>query len=137
MSKLIYKDQSTSELEYSLLLTPDLKSDFNILKNELIRWQGTELEFSIIGASHFVKINIRNDQQLIELLACIEGDLSADKTLQKNRLINHNNFKYCYRFSQNFIYRFKADILKEKINSHQEFLNKYLDNDENIYFIMF
>ncbi len=134
MSKLIYKEQTIAELEYNLLLSSGLSSNFKILKNSLIRWHGIDFDFSIIGASHFVKINGGSHLQMTELLACIDSeDLAVESILEKKRLADLNNYKYCKRFKQGFIYRFNAEIIKDKVKDQQEFVNKYRSKDYAAY----
>lgn len=139
MSKLNYKDQSAAELEYNLLLSADPESRFNILKKKDIRWQGLSVDFSIIGSSHIVRVNL-GSIQLVELLSCVESDgLAVKRTYQSKKLINFDNYEYKEVIDPDGLslkYQFHASSINDKLENCQQFINKYISNsnDQNMFF---
>lgn len=128
MSNLAYKKQSVTELDYKLLLSYDLNYGFNILKNSVIEWQGISLEFSIIGSSHFVKINATEEDELIELIACIGvNDITAENIIKQKKLVDNHQYKYSKKITPAYMYRFYSEAIEDYLVDHQEFKDKYMD----------
>lgn len=135
MSNVIYKKQLVTGLKYKLLLSPDLNIRFKILKSRVIDWQGVTLDFSIIGSSHFVKINTANKNKLIELIACTEsGNTAAGMVVQQDRLVNFPNYRFAIRFNSFYQYSFSSQSIEDSVRDDQEFRRKYIDNSCDIYF---
>ncbi len=134
MSNLIYKKQSFTELEYKLFLASDKDYGFNVLKNKMIEWQDVKLEFSIIGSSHFVKINTCNNNRLIELITCIQSeDINAKNIIEEEKLAKSNQYKCNYKISPDYLYSFYTELIKDRVEDHREFKNKYIDSVSDIY----
>lgn len=134
MSNVVYKKQSVTGLEYKLLLSPDLNIKFNILKNRVIDWQGVTLDFSIIGSSHFVKVDTADENKLIELIACIESKDTADGVVvQQDRLANFPDYIFARRFNGSYQYSFSSQSIEDSVRDDQEFRKKYIDNSCDIY----
>jgi len=127
MSNLIYKKQSVTELEYKLFFASDLDYGFNVLKNRIVEWQGVNLEFSIIGSSHFVKINTGNNR-VIELIACVQSeDITEKNIIEQKKLANYHDYKYDTKVSPEYLYRFYTESIEDCVDDHQEFKNKYIN----------
>ena len=134
MSRVVYKKQSVTGLEYKLILSPESNFNFNILKNRLIDWQGVTLDFSIIGSSHFVKINTGNRNKLIELIACTEpGDTDLRTIVQQGKLADSTDYRYSRRFNSFYKYSFTSKSIEDCLRDSEEFRRKYLDNTAEIY----
>jgi len=134
MSKLIYKDQSAFELEYNLLISPDSVSKFNVLESRSIKWQDQKLYFSIIGSSHFVEITTASNNKYVELLSCIEsGNIASEAVLHRKALLDDRELQYSRRLSQNLVYKFKTIILDDKVESKQQFFEKYQSSNYDSY----
>lgn len=135
MSKLLYKYQSVADLEYKLYISSDLKPNFNILKNKVINWQGIVLDFSIIGASHFVKINYGNPVHITELVACVKSeDIVTKNIFQEKKLVNHHQYNYTWKINELFNYIFSTEIINDCVQTYQEFKKKYLFNHQDSHF---
>lgn len=136
MSKIKYQKQSPSVLKYQFI-TKDLDYKFNVLENKQIRWQDLILDFSIIGSSHFVKIKTDSDNNIMELIACVESEDIALNTDQQIKLLDYPDFYYNINCCGNYNYSFFAEIFRERIGDYQEFQREYIcDNiDEYMYYI--
>ncbi|MTI61733.1 MAG: DUF2617 family protein [Firmicutes bacterium] len=134
MNKVRYKKLSVLGLEYKLFLSPDLNCKFNVLKNRVINWQGIILDFSIIGLSHFVKIDTGAKNKLIELLACVDSKDIADEVLvQQKNLIACCNYRYNNRFNSFYKYSFITETIDDCLRNAWEFGDKYTDKGCGFY----
>ncbi len=134
MSNLIYTKQSFTELEFKLFFASDLDYGFNVLKNKMIEWQDVKLEFSIIGSSHFVKINTGNNNRVIELIACVQSeDIIAKNIIEQEKLTRYIEYKCNKEISPDYLYCFYTELIEDRVENHREFKNRYIDNVSDIY----
>ena len=133
MNKLSYQKQSIVDLKYKLFTSCKLGSSFNILKNKVIDWQSGSLNFSIIGSSHFVKIDI-GDDKLTELIACVKSAESDKDIINKKKLVDQQNYNFEIEFNRVFKYSFASSSINEYIDNYQEFKDNYIDNNTYQYF---
>ncbi|MEJ6950999.1 DUF2617 family protein [Natronospora cellulosivora (SeqCode)] len=136
MDNLEYISQSVKDLEYNFYKSINLKYNFKILRNKIVYWHDFILEYSIIGASHFVKIDIQKNKQFTELLACLSAkDLQKD-LLKNEKIIKHNEFNYFKKFNNYFKYSFSSLLIEDKLSTYEAFKEKYyLKGEEYIDFI--
>ncbi|MFW6287146.1 MAG: DUF2617 family protein [bacterium] len=138
MSSLIYKEQSVAELQYKLLGSSQVISELNILNNKYLDWQGININFSIIGSSHFVQLSRKTKEariNLIELLACVESKVEEKSVIEQKKVADYVNYKYIYEISNRFIYSFCSKLIKDHVDSYQGFREKYIKSSNYLDYI--
>ncbi len=74
---------STTTLRYALLTGPVELAPLRVLASRCARWQGWDVTFSVLGASHAVCLE-RGERRLTELLACAVGAGAGVPVVQGN-----------------------------------------------------
>lgn len=121
------------DLEYNLFYSSNNEMDFKVLNNKIIKYDNLYINFSIIGASHFVQI--REDVQqtgLLELLSCIRS-LDKKKTglVHNKELAYSDEIKYEYRIMDRYNYQFQFNIISTIIEDYDNFLSKVVSDNNN------
>lgn len=138
MSSLVYKNQSVAELEYKFYKSCDLRYNFNILENKIVHWRGIILEFSIIGASHYVKIKSGVTENFTELLACVKSSNKVESNLLcKDKLINNETYCHQDKINDRMIYEFESEVIDDSVKNYKGFQEKYMNKQNNYFDFVF
>ncbi len=118
--KPIYIDQSANELRLNLIEGYLDKKILNVLIEDNLTLCDIKIEAGIIGASHFVSLDI-NDTKLSEVFACLELSNAGNQCIINKVSLNKDSIKY---FKKNlYCYEFSSNILDWNSNSSKEYID--------------
>lgn len=90
---MIYIDQNSAELKLSLTNNDFNKKDLQVISTKKITIGGFEIEFGILGASHFVTFK-KEDFLFSEIFACVEVEGIKPITNHKNVEISLYDYSF-------------------------------------------
>ncbi len=100
-------------LHYYLIKGSDAKLNVNIVKRKQIETKSGNLEFAVIGSSHYIKL----DNKFTELLSCTFEDVEKGLILRKQ---NSDFFKFSYDFED---FKYSINVVTETQSTETEFFN--------------
>lgn len=92
---MIYIDQNSTELRLSLTGSEFNREPLNVICSNHININGIDVEYGILGASHFVTIPSLN---FTEIFACVNIDNTESVKLDKGIKLQKHTKEYSYEF---------------------------------------
>jgi hypothetical protein len=103
-----YVDQSADGLRFYLTADDVDVEPFTVISSQCFRWNQRVIDFGILGASHYLKINFGGGQFLTELFAC--ADIETQTASIKSAPFGNLPAKVEVPFAQS-IYRFTPRLV--------------------------
>jgi hypothetical protein len=121
-----FQDQSSSELVLNIIPFNKDISELTVLSTDSIQNDLFDVEYGIIGASHFVKVTNKNtNETFMEVFACI--------TLEYENIISINASKindFMRTGLNGFVYNFSSEIVTSDDDNFQDKFNNEIEKSK-------